>query len=224
MSGGFALLAALFGGAYWSNKYSSDVKEHKMADRNYQRESQSERELHDRWFSSVVNSDIETELEDGVASRDCKLIQEINDTWHDFFDCIQPEIIYHSERSYSNFISCFQDAAISDINALRILMANRGLLRKIDAEIGMSVGEYGATTEQKIANYSKEIKFIMAIDEKLGRCHGEQEIYVQPFGTNDFYLFPPNQRIYGRIKWRPMVSIFELRDSERRIKEMEAWK
>lgn len=218
--GGIALLLALFGAIFWGVRYSSDKNEHIQADKIYQMTSQNEKELHDKWFSAVTNEELEVELEDRIAKRDAELVQEIRDTWTDYYDGSYPEFIVVSKETYYRFID-YPGTSISNITALRILMANRGFLTKMDAEIGMTISIIGTTELQKRENYAKQSRFVQAINEKLGE--NKRDMYVD-LGDGVYHKLPTSKMFAGRIKWRPMVSIFDLQNSERMLKEMEAWR
>ena len=217
------LILALVLGIYWICRISVDKSKTKAARQEYDEISKSEKELRDKWFSAVTDYSIETELEDRLYRHDEALIQELKNTWNDYFYCSFPETIYHrNSHENKNYIFYFDDNYVSDANALRILMANRGLLCRLDAELGIGICEYGDTEAQRRVRYSKEIRFLQAIDRKLEEHGNIQEMYIHT-GTY-YYSFPTERVMYGIVNWRPMISIFALRLSETMKKEMEARK
>lgn len=213
MSGGLSFLAALLGGAYWGTKYSNDKTSLKEVREEYDTTHQSDEAKLKEWKSSVTNVEIERDLEERIFQRDEALISEVSGTWADYYDCDMPKLILQSKESYYRFVEC-PEQSISNLTMLRILMANRGLLTQGDAEIGLSVSlDLGYTASQKSENYSKQIKFVKAIDAKLQEKGVKEPMYIQLSGTANYYAID-SRRISGRVMWRPMIGTFALRATE----------
>ena len=73
--------------------------------------------------------------------------------------------------------------------------------------------DLGYTASQKSENYSKQIKFVKAIDAKLQEKGVKEPMYIQLSGTANYYAID-SRRIAGRVMWRPMIGTFALRATE----------
>lgn len=204
MLGGFSFLAALFGGVYLGTKYSNDKSAHERAQKEYQRTFVERQAYKQLWLSKVTNKELEDDLEDKIYHREPNVMSELASSWGDYYDCDMPKLILRSEESYYRFVEC-PEKSVSNLTMLRILMANRGLLTQLDAEIGLSVSlDFGYTASQKSKNYSKQIKFVKAIDAKLQERGINEPLYIQLGGTVDYYAID-SRRIAGRVMWHPMI-------------------
>lgn len=213
MSGGLSLLAALFGGAYLGTKYSNDKIAHKMAQEEYQRSFEERQANKQLWLSKVTNDELENALEDKIYRREPDVMSELASSWGDYFDCDIPKAIsYYRGKGHRYIESPSSFQSVNSLNLLRMLMANRGFLTSLDAELGMDICEgFGNTSVQKKQSYSEMIQFVKAIDTKL-REHGVCErIYITYYPTSSVCFPLRDTPVNGKVVWYPLAHALALK-------------
>lgn len=179
------------------------------------------------WLSKVTNHKLEVDLEDRLYNREPELIDEIQNSWSDYFGfAYNGEQIYHPRKKTKvdyDMLYVIQPGvdSISDVMALRVLMANKGLLIEHDAEYGLSLGLYGDTEKRRQVNIRRCQQFVRAMDRKLREhCVVEQmyegnsatgyrmiDIYkeIEPadYGTRKDWLW---------VAWRPSFRRYQIKE------------
>lgn len=208
MLGGTALLLALFGSAYLGTKCSNDKRSHTMVRREYEADHKREEEKRKVWEASVINKKLEAELEDRLYRGDEELLQELRDTWHDYYEynefltCYVPKDKSMCSRRGAE-TGCF--GAVTNLNGLRMLMANRGYLTALDAYTGIDIYCAANTRAEELENSRIMKYFVQAIDRKL-RKHGKcQPMYIGISGSSEYYSFYSTRFIFGNVKWEPAL-------------------
>lgn len=225
MSGGLSFLAALFGGAYWGTKYSNDKTSLKEAHSEYDSVHSNDESVRFQWESKVINKEIESDLEEKIYQSNAEIISELEKTWNDYYESEFPKLFI--PKKIGGRLLDTDTSTLRALTALRILMANRGLLTYHDAVIGFDIFANGETTAQMVENHKIQTHFITQVNEKLKNHGMDYPMYFE--GINHLlYPFPGSYNIFsgsvfvvGKVRWRPEIPSFTLQDSYRRLKESE---
>lgn len=179
------------------------------------------------WLSKVTNHELEVDLEDRLYNREPELIDEIQNSWSDYFGfAYNGERIYHPRKKTKSdydmlYVIHLGADSISDMTALRMLMANRGLLIGHDAEYGLNIGLYGDTEKRRQVNRRRCQQFVRAMDRKL-REHGVVEQMYEGSSATGYRLVDIYKEIepadYGTRKdwlwvaWRPSFRTYQIKE------------
>lgn len=221
MLGGTAFILALLGGSYLGVKSSCEKSAIAQSRAEYARVAAEDERMRQNWVSKATNSELENELEDRIYHRDAELMQELKDSWRDYYKDVESEFrgFYTPKKTKYSYIRSIDSGIygyIDRYNAIRILMANRGFLTVLDAEIGIDMFPYGPTKLQELKNAEVQKNFVSTINRKL-RDHGiDEPVYIKLSGTNEYYP------LFGRInaglaQWRPVIPTYLLQASMRKI-------
>lgn len=222
MLGGAALILAILGGCYYGFKSSAEQSATAKYRAEYNRSFAEDERIRKNWVSRVTNTTLEIELEDRIFHYDTELLQELKDTWKDFYPnadfefcgLIPKETKYSRERFFVSQLSGY----LTKHDALRYLMANRGYLTEHDAELGIDLMSIADTRWQELKEAAVRKDILSAINEKLKARGVSAPMYIQHDGTNDF--FPFHGRMYnGIVRWEPTIPASTLHASLERTKK-----
>ena len=224
MIGGLALILALIGGIYWGTRYSHDKQAHAIANKQYEEAQKAEAERRRNWLDKVTNTDFERDFEERIFQRDETVIQELADSWQHYFEADYPQIIIRPKGDNRLIGESF--GAATELTALRVIMANRGLLTLRDATEGIDVFAQGETAQQKAVSLSKQLFFIQTVNEQLNKHGSSENVYFE--GLNLLY-YPISGKLnarkgfvheVGKVKWEPIISQAALDLSNNRLNEI----
>ena len=149
-----------------------------------------------KWLQQVLDERLEMELEQKIWKKDPEARKEISDAYHDMG--------YHSTGEYYEI----PDSKAGRDDALRILMAWHGKLRRVDAYswIENYVDPNIPTRIEGRKNYESQLRYALWIDKQL-RKHGiRQELLFVDESGNVLKISESRYR-RGRYRWKPTILI-----------------
>ncbi len=151
------------------------------------------------WKKRVLDLDLEKSLR-----------TEIQYNCEAFFEEYGDELTKSANKIWGNYALSHGTTEMSQIDALRILMANRGKLLKEDADFGIYVDEY-KKTDLYLQEIQNKAKLVIWINEQLIK-HGVREKLLAR-ACSDYYIVRNehicNDRFGGVYMWYPMVPVPE---------------
>ena len=127
-----------------------------------------------------------------------------------FFEKYSKELTKSANEIWGNYALSHGTTEILQIDALRILMANRGKLLKEDADFGIYVDEY-KKTDLYLQEIQNKAQLVIWINKQLMR-HGIHEQLLAR-ACSDYYIVRNenicNGRFGGVYMWYPMVPVPE---------------
>ena len=179
------------------------------------------------WQAKVADEELETDLKERLENQDSELLEEIRSSWAEYFGTERTldevRILANREKIYALtgvpastaiisgrqwYIGKALKGEISFENAMRILMSNRGRVRKDDWTYGINYRQFdGYGTE---ISHVQTSNFVKTMNRKL-REHGiNEEMYVE--SPPEYLRVQENWtvRTSGRIYWEPMISEVKL--------------
>lgn len=232
--GGFWLILSvlIFGALIFRSVVGSVAGNLRVAGDNWEREDDKKR--NGSWLQRVTDEELEEQLWNGVRAKDPTLQQELKATWSRYYDCKYPESIYMPYPTYQGTysIQCYtgknNQNDIDPITALRILMANRGLLLHDDATNGISTTPVPREEIYRPVVRRQQLRFLMALNDALSVNNASARIYLhRNNGALGIMCTPLNHApawVGERFMWEPMLSAYDIRRSaERRATEHPEW-
>ena len=162
----------------------------------------------------VEKSEVRQSKEEYQKVRDREEIDE--KTWRSNVTNIELEMdiedkLYHKDAEligeYERTKEMFPESAYG--SALRVLMANRGKIPYKDSEIGIAITASGNTQLEKEKSFAGQIQFVRWVSKRIK----SDEVYYDSFG----HIVPLDEARCecGYAKWRPMISEFQIKHSNR---------
>lgn len=207
------LFLALFGAIYWIAKIFNEKDRTERARRANAETQRLDKLKKETWLSRVTNDSLEAELEQGLREKREDLLQELRDTWRDYFDSWEFHDLLINDNARYRFFEVGLPSAYGELkipDALRMLMANRGFLIREDADHGILMSLSGVS--RKGTHLVVRKRFISEINSKLNSFGIKEKIYC---GMSNNQYRPFDIMYTGLVKWEPMIPTLHLNISRR---------
>lgn len=163
---------------------------------------------------SMEKSEVKQRRDEYQSVRDKENIDE--NTWRSRVTNRELEMniedrLYHKDAEliseYEKTKEMFPESAYG--SALRVLMANRGKIPYKDSELGIEIITSGHTQLEKENSFAGQVRFVQWVSKRIK----SDEVYYDSFG----HIVPLSEARCecGYAKWRPIVSEFQIKHSNR---------
>lgn len=207
---------ALFGGLYYGNKYASETSKIKAAQRDYEHNSNVYFSRKEEWMSRVVDKELEIQLEDFISRK-----ENYNAVWQEVSAAFA-EMPWNNGRNLMCFspddvIKAFGKGKFTKKErenisknhrkeALRIMLARRGKLCYLDADIGIANCGFSAPTTLQMRQWNgNSSRFVLWINDQLKKHGIDEDLFIETTPNSAFPLASSLTR-NGTYKWRPNLS------------------
>lgn len=160
------------------------------------------------WLSKVTNKELEDSLDTALLLSDESLLKEVRDSWVYYFGIKAPEYYQREITKHGVHRFAFSGNHVIDrTTALRILMANRGMLTVEDATHGIRFCASSSDPITEKWEHRVSMRFLHAINDRLKEHGINEEMYENRYNPALGHDEPLEFYYCGVAKWYPMMSL-----------------
>ena len=211
------LFVALFGGLFWGDKYIKEKSEIKEVRQSNEANQEIDNQYEKEWLEKVTDKELEMKLEAFIfdVSNYDAVWKEISEAYREMpwetrdCICLTTDAVKNRYKGRFTLKQCDNIAAHNRVEALRIMLAKRGKLPRLDAQLGIQASTWSSLPELTERQYSEEeTKFMLWITEQLAKHGVEERLFFKFDGKLDAFLASTHPYYRGIYVWEPMIPYY----------------